>query len=157
MAQSHMQGVSRLPGIDEFNLAISIASLALDMVSLFIVICAAFGGWFLTSNTIKSTKRLSGLRKMVVGIFLVSAGSIAIGAVQMLERAAAALQLAQEAVIRHGDTPAAELLLLVYNSDSISITIGAFGMTLLLTSLLILFVKVPDGADKASSDAGYRQ
>jgi len=128
---------------DAYDAALKTSDLAQNHLNFFIVICLAFGGWCLTSDRIVATRRLSGVRCLVAGVFVISAGAVAKSAIATIDRVNTALKIARAEIPDGMDERKAGLLFELYAPLPEWTAILGLGLTLALTAGLILFYEAP--------------
>lgn len=133
-----------LPGQRAFEMAGQIADVGLASINFFIIICAVFVGWLLSDKSVISTPPRSRLRLCLALGYLASAGSIAVAATSLLDRATAALRLASLNA-KDAGLPSDHLLFVIYAHDrgiaiSETLTLNIPAVAFALTILTVLWI-----------------
>lgn len=121
---------------DAADLAVRLVDLSLKANQFFVVISVAFGGYLLGSDGLISSAPVSDTRIVLAVIYGCSAGSMALGVVNILFKAKHALKIALEHI--EDSSIAADRRRKLYSFDLV-VTPIALGITWMSVMYLILF------------------
>lgn len=131
-----------------FNVAMGYSNLAMTSLQFFIVTCVAIGGWLFTSPRVLKSPRFSWERWLLVGVFASATGTMAAGAIGLMDRVNTAMTILRGKVAA-GVPEEAELMLSLFAAGTWDHIAFAFAAAILIVSLLILMLEPREAAKES--------